>query len=256
MPFHSLALEYFDDFLMTGGMPEAVELSIKQRNKLLLNSVYDKIIDAYKKEISTLDNLIDITRSIEVLDSVPFQLQKPNKKFQYGLIKTGGRSKDYEKSINFLYNNGFVYRSNKISTVKSPLSSCKDVDNFKLYYNDTGLLFSRMYLNKNKFLSSNKARYTILENMIAITLMNEGYNLYYYQSEGKAEVNFVVQTRVGRVIPIEIVNKDMSKAKSLTLFMNKFDIKEAIRITDDNFSFKKGVKYIPAYALFCLKDII
>ena len=256
MPFHSLALEYFDDFLMTGGMPEAVELSINQRNKLLLNSVYDKIIDAYKKEISTLDNLIDITRSIEVLDSVPFQLQKPNKKFQYGLIKTGGRSKDYEKSINFLYNNGFVYRSNKISTVKSPLSSCKDVDNFKLYYNDTGLLFSRMYLNKNKFLSSNKARYTILENMIAITLMNEGYNLYYYQSEGKAEVNFVVQTRVGRVIPIEIVNKDMSKAKSLTLFMNKFDIKEAIRITDDNFSFKKGVKYIPAYALFCLKDII
>ena len=256
MPFHSLALEYFDDFLMTGGMPEAVELSIKQRNKLLLNSVHDKIIDAYKKEISTLDNLIDITRSIEVLDSVPFQLQKPNKKFQYGLIKTGGRSKDYEKSINFLYNNGFVYRSNKISTVKSPLSSCKDVDNFKLYYNDTGLLFSRMYLNKNKFLSSNKARYTILENMIAITLMNEGYNLYYYQSEGKAEVNFVVQTRVGRVIPIEIVNKDMSKAKSLTLFMNKFDIKEAIRITDDNFSFKKGVKYIPAYALFCLKDII
>lgn len=256
MPFHSLALEYFDDFLTTGGMPEAVELSIKERNKLLLNSVYDKIIDAYKKEISTLDNLIDITRSIEVLDSVPFQLQKPNKKFQYGLIKTGGRSKDYEKSINFLYNNGFVYRSNKISTVKSPLSSCKDVDNFKLYYNDTGLLFSRMYLNKNKFLSSNKARYTILENMIAITLMNEGYNLYYYQSEGKAEVNFVVQTRVGRVIPIEIVNKDMSKAKSLTLFMNKFDIKEAIRITDDNFSFKKGVKYIPAYALFCLKDII
>lgn len=256
MPFHSLALECFDEYLMTGGMPEAVNLSIKEKNKLLLNSVYDKIIDAYKKEISSLDNLIDITRSIEVLDSVPFQLQKSNKKFQYGLIKTGGRSKDYEKAINFLYNNGFVCRSNKISSVKSPLSSCKDLDNFKLYYNDTGLLFSRMYLNRNKFLSDNGIRATIIENMIAITLMNEGYNLYYYQSDGKAEINFVVQTRVGRIIPIEVVNKNMSKAKSLTLFMNKFDIKEAIRVTEDNFSIKKGVKYIPIYALFCLKDII
>lgn len=256
MPFHSLALEYFDDYLATGGMPEAVELSINNKNHLLLNSVYDKVMDTYKKELSSLDNLIDITRSIEVLDSVPFQLQKPNKKFQYGLIKTGGRSKDYEKAINFLYNNGFVYKSHKISKVKSPLSSCKDLDNFKLYLNDTGILFSKMYLNKNKFLTDNRIKYTIIENMIAITLVNAGYNLYYYQSEGKAEVNFVVQTRIGKIIPIEIVNKNMSKAKSLTLFMNKFDIKEAVRVTEDNFSIKKGVKYIPTYALFCLSDII
>lgn len=256
MPFHSLALEYFDDYLATGGMPEAVELSINNKNHLLLNSVYDKVVDTYKKELSSLDNLIDITRSIEVLDSVPFQLQKPNKKFQYGLIKTGGRSKDYEKAINFLYNNGFVYKSHKISKVKSPLSSCKDLDNFKLYLNDTGILFSKMYLNKNKFLTDNRIKYTIIENMIAITLVNAGYNLYYYQSEGKAEVNFVVQTRIGKIIPIEIVNKNMSKAKSLTLFMNKFDIKEAVRVTEDNFSIKKGVKYIPTYALFCLSDIL
>ena len=256
MPFHSLALEYFDDYLATGGMPEAVELSINNKNHLLLNSVYDKVMDTYKKELSSLDNLIDITRSIEVLDSVPFQLQKPNKKFQYGLIKTGGRSKDYEKAINFLYNNGFVYKSHKISKVKSPLSSCKDLDNFKLYLNDTGILFSKMYLNKNKFLTDNRIKYTIIENMIAITLVNAGYNLYYYQSEGKAEVNFVVQTRIGKIIPIEIVNKNMSKAKSLTLFMNKFDIKEAVRVTEDNFSIKKGVKYIPTYALFCLSDIL
>lgn len=256
MPFHSLALEYFEDYLMTGGMPEAVELSIKEKNRLLLSSVYDKVIDTYKKEISMLDNLIDITRSIEVLDSVPFQLQKPNKKFQYGLIKTGGRSKEYEKSISFLYNNGFVYKSHKIAEVTFPLSSCKDPDNFKLYLNDTGILFSKMYLNKTKFLSDDRIKNTILENAIAIFLINSGFNLYYYQSEGKAEVSFVVQTRMGKVIPIEIVNKNMSKAKALTLFMNKFDLKEAIRVTEDNFSYKKGIKYIPMYALFCLKDYL
>ena len=78
-------------------------------------------------------------------------------------------------------------------------------------------------------------------------MINAGFNLYYYQSEGKAEVSFVVQTRMGKVIPIEIVNKNMSKAKALTLFMNKFDLKEAIRITEDNFSYKKGIKYIVKY---------
>ena len=83
-----------------------------------------------------------------------------------------------------------------------------------------------------------------------------GFNLYYYQSEGKAEVSFVVQTRMGKVIPIEIVNKNMSKAKSLTLFMNKFNVTEAVRITEDNFEYKKGVKYIPTYAIFCLKDYL
>lgn len=256
MPFHSLALQYFEEYLMTGGMPEAVELSIQNKNKLLLNSVYDKIIDSYKKEFNCLDNLIDIVRSLDVFDSIAFQLQKPNKKFQYGLIKTGGRSKDYEKAINFLNSNGFIYKSHKISEVKYPLSSCKDKDTFKLYLNDTGLLFSKMFLNKNKFLFNDKIKNIIIENAIAISLINCGFNLYYYQSEGKAEVSFVVQTRIGKVIPIEIVNKNLSKAKSLTLFMNKFNINEAIRITEDNFCVKKGIKYIPTYALFCLEDIL
>ena len=256
MPFHTLAMEYFEDYLMTGGMPEVVYTSLNEKNSVFLNPIYDKIVDTYKKEISTLDNLIDITRSIEVFDSMSFQLQKTNKKFQYGLIKTGGRSKDYEKSIDFLCSNGFAYKSNRITEVKYPLSACKDQDNFKLYFNDTGLLFNRMYLNRTKFLSDISIKNTILENLIAITIANLGFNLYYYQSEGKAEVSFVVQTRLGKVMPIEVVNKNLSKAKSLTLFMNKFNVKEAIRVSDDNFSMKKGIKYIPGYALFCLGDIL
>ena len=254
MPFHSLALEYFDDFLMTGGMPEAVELSIKQRNKLLLNSVYDKIIDAYKKEISTLDNLIDITRSIEVLDSVPFQLQKPNKKFQYGLIKDGGRSKEYETALNFLHNNGFIYKCYKLKDVKSPLYTFKDKDSFKVYMNDTGLLFKKMYLNKNKLDAKYKA--ILYENSVAIALINIGFSLQYYQSMGKAELDFVIQTRTGSIIPIELVPMNKTKSKSLALFIEKYKPVCAFRITGDNFCVKKNVRYIPVYATFCLSEII
>jgi hypothetical protein len=118
---------------MTGGLPEAVEMSINNQNRFLLNTVYNKVSDTYKKEISTLDTLIDITRGLEVYDSIPYQLQKPNRKFQYGLIKSGSRSKDYEKSINFLHTNGFAYKCYKISDAQIPLSGCRDPESFKMY---------------------------------------------------------------------------------------------------------------------------
>ena len=256
MPFHSVALEYFNEFVMTGGMPEAVYITLTEKNRLLTMPVYGKVVDSYRKEISMLDNLIDITRCNEVLDSIPFQLQKQNRKFQYGLIKLGSRSKDYDKSISFLHNNGLAYKCYKISEVKSPISSCKDVESFKLYMSDTGLLFNQMHLNPTRFSTDYNMKNIVYENCIAINLVNAGYGLYYYQSEGKAEVSFVIQTRAGRIIPIELVNKNVSKSKSLTLFMNKFGIKDAIRITEDNFSLKKGIRYVPIYALFCLADAI
>lgn len=256
MPFHTVAMEYFDDFIMTGGMPEAVDVMLKKKNRLFTMPVYNKILDSYRKEIGMLDNLIDITRCNEVLDSIPFQLQKQNRKFQYGLIKLGSRSKDYDKSISFLHNNNLAYKCYKISDVKSPLSSCKDPESFKLYMNDTGVLFYQMHLNQNKFLNNYDMKNIVYENCIAINLLNAGYGLYYYQSDGKAEISFVIQTRAGRIIPIELVNKNVSKSKALTLFMNKFNIKDAIRITEDNFSVKKGVRYVPIYALFCLSDTI
>lgn len=256
MPFHSVAMEYFDDFVITGGMPEAVYIKVNKQNNLFTMPVYNKILDSYKKEIGMLDNLIDITRCNEVLDSIPLQLQKQNRKFQYGLIKLGSRSKDYEKSISFLHNNALAYKCYKISNIKSPLSSCKDPESFKLYMSDTGLLSYQLHLNRNKFLNDYNMKNLVYENCIAINLVNAGYGLYYYQSEGKAEVSFVIQTRAGRIIPIELVNKNVSKSKSLTLFMNKFGVKDAIRVTEDNFSMKKGVKYIPIYALFCLADAI
>lgn len=254
MPFHSVAMELYNEYIMTGGMPEAVYFNLNNKTNLYNNCVFNKVIDTYKKEISALDNLIDITRSLDVFDSIPFQLQKPNKKFQYGLIKSGGRSKDYNKALTFLSKNGFCYQSYKISKAQLPLSSCKDQESFKLYLNDTGLLCYLMFLNKNKFLMDTNIRNIIYENSIAISLVNLGFNLYYFQSEGKAEVSFVIQTRNGKIIPIELVNKNISKSKSLTLFMNKFNINEAIRITEDNFTIKKGIKYIPIYALFCLNE--
>ena len=224
MPFHNIAMDYYEEFLITGGLPESIEANIRKETDLKIRLIHEKQLDTYKKEFLYLNNLIDITRCNEVLNILPYQLLKSNRKFQYGLMRTGGRSKDYEKALEFLSANGIAYKCYKISEVK-----------MKLFTDDN-------------------LKYILYENNLASAIISSGYNLYYYQSEGKAEVPFVVQTRAGKVIPIEIVNKNLSKAKSLSLFMSKFNITEAIRFTEDNFSIKKGIKYVPIYAAFCLKE--
>lgn len=254
MPFHGIAMEYFENYCLTGGLPEVIASSLSGESDLKIRARQKKILDTYKKELLHISNFADIVRADEVLDILPYQLMKTNKKFQYGLMRNGGRSKDYDKALEFLNINGLVQKCYKISEIKAPLSKMKDADSFKLYLNDTGLLAMMMNLSRLKFLTDNTSKYILYENMVANSIVSCGYNLYYFQSEGKAEVPFLVQSRSGKILPIEIVNKNMSKSKSLALVMNKFGLEEAIRVTEDNFSVKKGVRYIPIYAMFCLRD--
>ena len=254
MPFHNIALDYYENYMMTGGFPEAVEVSLASDNPLALASVHQKILDTYPKEFLRQEQLIDMSRAMEVYRIAPYQLVKPNKKFQYGLMKMGSRAKEYTSSIDFLSENHYLNRSYKVSEVKAPLSKCKDDESFKLYLPDTGILFHMLHLSKIRFLGDDRYKYLLYENALANTILMCGYSLYYYQSEGKAEISFVVQTRNGKIIPIELVNKNVAKAKSLTLFMNKFKVEEAIRVTEENFSMKKGIKYVPVYATFLFKE--
>ncbi len=254
-PFHKVALDYFYEYLKTGGLPEAVLKEKEGYNEAKLDAIKQKTLDAYKAEIALNPTLIDISRGIEVLRSIPDQLKKDNKKFQYGLLGRGRRAKEYESAIKYLVDNQILYRSFKIQTVKSPLSSCREKESFKLYLPDDGLLYSMLHLSTKTLLTDEKLKETLYENHIAKTLMEAGYALYYYQSEGKAEVNFVIQNRMGEVIPIEIATRSMSKAKSLSIFMKKFTVKNAYRITENNFSTKKEVRYLPIYAVFCLNDM-
>ena len=253
-PFHKVALDLFQEYLMTGGLPEVIEAELAGKSPYEIDAIKQKIVDVHKKEIALSKNLIEIARGIEVFNSIPNQLRKENKKFQYGLMGTGKRAKEYESTINYLVNNQIIYRSYKITTVKKLLSSCREVDSFKLYMPDDGLLYTMLHLNLKQFLSDENLKETLYENHIAKTLAEAGYALYYYQSEGKAEVNFVIQNRLGKIIPIEITTKSQSKAKSVSVFIKKFTTEQAYRITENNFQTKKEIRYIPVYATFCLND--
>ena len=253
-PFHKVALDFFQRYLITGGMPEVVNAELNGYSDYELDAIKQKIIDVYEKDALYNKNLIDITRSIEVFESIPNQLSKKNKKFQYGVIKTGTRKTEYENSIEYLVENQLVYRSYKVKNIKSPLSSNRLKDNFKLYCIDNGLLSTMLHTNYKQILLDENVKEVLYQNHIAKALTEAGYSLYYYQSEGKAEVDFIIQDRMGTIIPIEIATRKDSKAKSLSVFMGKFDVPMGIRVTENNFSTKRDVRMIPIYAIFCLNE--
>ena len=255
MPFHSLALELYNDFVLTGGYPNAIINYKENNNYSLLNDVHDKNIKLLKYKLLALNNLIDIKRSQEVYNNISFQLLKDNKKFQYGHIKTGARSKEYEKSINFMTENGMLIKSTRLTELTSPFSKVKDDESFKLYYNDSGILFKKMNVSGNRLITNDKLLEILYENNIVTTLSNNGFNIYHYHSGGKAYIDIVIKTRTGKILPIEIMNQETNtKSKSLALSMKKYNLNLGIRFGGEDFKVKNNVKYIPYYAAFCITE--
>ena len=255
MPFHQMALEAYYDFLETGGYPEVVLAKINGYSDLEIDALKTKIMDIIRGEYAGYLDGNNFLRTDEIIRFLPSQIIKENKKFQYGLIRKGARSKEYEESINMLVTNGLVNRSFRLNDVKSPLLGSKDNESFKLYFNDVGLLYTSLYLTKTILLTNDDIRRSLIENDIANTLVKLGFSLYYYQSDGKAEIQFVIQNRNGKIIPIEVVNMKLTKAKAMSMFLKKFEMSDCIRLTEDNFSKKKNIRFVPVYAACCLKDL-
>ena len=255
MPFHQMALDTYYEYLITGGFPEVVNAYLSGGTDLEVEIIKRKILDVYRSEYSMYSNGSDLFKCEDIMNVLPTSLIKENKKFQYGAIRKGARSKEYEDSINNLVANGVLNRSFRLNDIKSPLLGSRDIESFKLYFNDVGLLYTSLFLNKQKFLMDYDIRRSLIENEIANSLIRLGFNLYYYQSDGKAEINFVIQDRNGKIMPIEVVNMKLTKAKAMSLFTSKFNIEECIRLTEDNFNKKKGTRFIPVYALCYLKEL-
>ena len=255
MPFHNIALDMYYEFLETGGFPEVVAAKINGLSSENLDSIKLKILNIIRSKYSLFDSNISFIKTEEIMQAIPSTLSKENKKFQYGTIKKGARSKDYDQSINTLVNYGILNRSYRVINVKSPLNKEKDEESFKLYYNDVGLLYSGLFMNHSKLLIDNNLRKSLIENDIANTLIKLGYNIFYYQTDAKAEVEFIIQNNIGKIIPIELTSTKSSKSKILSTFNEKFNIKESIKITEDNFIKRKDTRLIPIYAICCFKDL-
>jgi len=257
-PIHEKAMNIYRDYLFVGGMPASVLEYIKNKKDL---SRYDRII---KKNIIG-DYIADMTkyttnaeniRINEVYKSIPKQLGRDNNKFSYTLVDEKGNKRMYETSIEWLINSNLVNKCVLVKTPQIPLTAYEEDNYFKIYLNDVGLLTELSNMTPYDIVSesSNLYRGMLTENYVAQTLASGELGLNYWRSSNVAEIDFVLSIQ-GTVIPIEVKSATNTKSKSLNVYKDKYKPKYAIKISGKNFGFVNGIKSVPLYAAYMIKEI-
>ncbi|KIR03018.1 putative ATPase (AAA+ superfamily) [Lachnospiraceae bacterium TWA4] len=252
---HDLAMTLYRQYLVVGGMPECVLQFINTKDYILVRHTQDTILASYLNDMSKYNTNNEIKKTRLVYDNITVQLSKANTKFQYKLIKKGGRASEFENAIEWLCLSSIVSQIYKVEQIKKPLEDYKDIDAFKIYASDLGLLCAKKDLAANDILymvdELNDFKGGMAENYVQVQLTINGYRTYYWESKRGAEIDFIIQ-RDGNLIPIEVKSADNTRARSLKLYMETYKPAYAIKISSKNFGFEDGKKSIPLYATFCI----
>ena len=252
---HDAAMRLYRQYLIVGGMPECVKLFAETKDYILIRHAQDTILASYLNDMSKYNNPNEIKKTRLAYDNITVQLSKKNTRFQYKLIKKGGRASEFENAIEWLCLSGIASRVYKVEQIKKPLENYRDIDTFKIYVSDMGLLLAKKDLAANDILymveDINDFKGGMTENYVNVQLVINGYSTYYWMSERGAEIDFVIQ-RGGKLIPIEVKSADNTRAKSLKVYMDTYRPDYAIKLSGKNFGFEDGKKTVPLYAAFCI----
>ena len=252
---HDAAMQLYRQYLVVGGMPECVMQFVETKDYILVRHIQDTILTSYLNGMSKYNTLSETKKTRLAYDNITVQLSKKNTRFQYKLIKKGGRASEFENAIQWLCLSGIVSQVYKVEQAKKPLENYRDIDAFKIYVSDLGLLCAKKDLVANDILymvdEINDFKGGMAENYVNVQLTINGYQTFYWESERGAEIDFVIQ-RNGQLIPIEVKSADNTKAKSLKVYMETYKPAYAIKLSARNFGFEDNKKIVPLYAAFCI----
>ncbi len=252
---HDKAMLLYRQYLVVGGMPECVLQFAQTKDYILVRHTQDTILTSYLNDMSKYNTANEIKKTRLTYDNITVQLSKKNTRFQYKLIKKGGRASEFENAIEWLTLSGIVSQVYRVEQIKKPLENYRDIDAFKIYVSDLGLLCAKKDLAADDILymveELSDFKGGMAENYVNTQLMMNGYRTYYWESERGAEIDFIIQ-RDGQLIPIEVKSADNTKAKSLKVYMETYKPAYAIKISAKNFGFEDGKKTVPLYAVFCI----
>ena len=252
---HEAALMLYRQYLVVGGMPECVLQFVETKDYILIRHTQDTILASYLNDMSKYNTLNEIKKTRLTYDNITVQLSKKNTRFQYKLIKKGGRASEFENAIEWLTLSGIVSQIYKVEQIKKPLENYRDIDSFKIYVSDLGLLCAKKDLAATDILymvdEINDFKGGMTENYVNTHLTINGYKTFYWESNRGAEIDFIIQ-RDTHIIPIEVKAADNTRAKSLKLYMDTYKPAYAIKLSTKNFGFEDNKKIVPLYAVFCI----
>ena len=242
---HQRAIELYRCYLIVGGMPACVEAFSKNGKTVLIPTIQNEIISNYIADMTKYAEPSETVKIRSCFNSIPAQLAKENKKFQYKVVQRGGCSTLFGASIDWLIQAGVVLKCRRLEQAVNPIAVYEDLSSFKLYYNDIGLLTMRSGIAQQTVLSgeSNLFMGSVAENYIAQALTASGHSLFYWTSEHTAELDFVMQKETD-IIGIEVKKGVKTRSKSLSVFDQKYNPAYSIRFSEKNF----GTDYINGHA--------
>jgi len=245
-------------YYYVGGMPEVVSDYVANKDLNRTRSLQTDIIDSYRRDISKHATKSEAVRIGQVLDSIPSQLAKENKKFIYGVIKEGARAAQYEAAIQWLVDAGIVIKVPRVKSIKMPLKVYEDLGAFKLFLLDCGLFgqmaeapASLVLTSKNVF-TEYKGAFTeqfVLQQLCAMQI-----HPYYWSNERTpAEIDFVIQ-HANRVIPVEVKAEENVRSKSMSEYIKNnpdYPLK-GIRFSMKGYMDQGWMENYPLYSIFAL----
>lgn len=256
--YHNLFLDY----IVLGGMPAVVRDYIEKNTFEGSLKTQHELINDFKEDIRKYAGGVDQARILNVFNSIPFQLAKENKKFQISKVDKKARFRDYRGCVEWLSDSGIINICYCLSTPELPLSGNFDVNKFKLYFCDTGLLVSLLDEESQEDLRGNKNlgvyKGGLYENIVSEALIKSGYKLYYYKREdGSLEEDFFIRSK-DNLIPIE-VKSSCGHSKSLTTLINsnKYkDIAYGFKLSANNIGYSNNIYTFPYFCTFLLKEFM
>jgi predicted AAA+ superfamily ATPase len=257
---HNAMMELLYRYVIVGGLPEVVNTFLETKNIELIYQLQRNLIAEYEEDMIKYADNSDKVRIRECFESIPKQLAKENKKFQYSVVRKGGRSSQYIGSIQWLEDAGLVKRCYNTQITELPLEGNAIKDCFKLYTTDIGLFVAMLdYGTQADILKGNLLAYkgSIFENLIADFLCKSGQKLYYFQKDSGLELDFLVRYK-GECVVIEVKAKS-GKTKSLkTVLKNKniYHVNHAIKLGKYNIGREEEMLTIPLYMGFLIQDTL
>ena len=265
-PFNENELSIFKELFLTysvlGGMPDVVKQYLETGTFSGTLDLQNQIRLDYEEDVRKYAEGLDQTKIISVYRSIPAQLAKENKKFQFNKVAKNARSREYSGCIDWLKDAGIIMECNCLQFPELPLKGNVEESKYKLYYMDTGLLISSLDeeaqedLRVNKNLGVHKG--ALYENFVAEAFVKQGLGLYYYKKENASlEEDFFVRTQ-NALVPVEVkANSNQSKALSALISNKRYqDISFGIKLGDVNVGYANRIYTFPYFCAFKLKEYL
>lgn len=255
--------EYIDSlrqYYYVGGMPEVVLHFSENKDFTAVRAIQQRILDAYEQDFSKHAPTDVVPRIRMLWNSIPAQLARENKKFLYGLVREGSRAKDYEMAMLWLIDCGLIHKVNRVKAPSLPLKAYEDLNAFKLFVLDVGLLSCMTRLRKETLLDGNELfrefKGALTEQYVLQQLqsMDEIDPYYWTNDRGSSEVDFIIDN--GKtIIPIEVKAEINLNAKSLKAYIEKYRPLIAIRTAMTDYRKEENLLNLPLWAIETIRDL-